>query len=56
MKLRKQYSQVHTHLLMLQELPNIQDVYRMLLQEECYMEISTENIPSEPMAFCKGPV
>lgn len=51
MKLDKQYNQVRTHLLMLQELPNIQDVYRMLLQEECHREISTENIPSEPMAF-----
>lgn len=51
MKLDKQYSQVRTNLLMLQDLPSIQDVYRMLLQEECHREVSTQQLPSDLMAF-----
>ena len=51
MKLDKQYNQVHTNLLMLQNLPSIQDVYRMLLLEECHRELSTDHLPIEPMAF-----
>ena len=51
MKLDKQYNQVHTNLLMLQDLPSIQDVYRMLLLEECHRKLSTDHLPIEPMAF-----
>ena len=51
MKLDKQYSQVRTNLLILQDLPSIQDVYCMLLQEECHREMSTNQLPADPMAL-----
>lgn len=51
MKLDPQYSQIRTNLLMLPDLPSIQDVYRMLLQEECHRELSTDHQTTKPMAF-----
>lgn len=51
MKLDPQFNQVRTNLLMTKELPDVTEVYRMLLQEESHKELSKVPILSEPMAF-----
>ena len=51
MKLDPQFNQVRTNILMTKELPDVIEVYRMLLQQESHKELSKVPNLSEPMAF-----
>ena len=51
MKLDPQFNQVRSSLLMHKDLPDVAEVYRMLLQEESHKDLSKPQISVEPMAF-----
>ena len=51
MNLDPQFNQVRTNLLMNKELPDVSEVYRMLLQEESHKDLSKPQLLVEPMAF-----
>ena len=52
MKLDEHYSQIRTNILMMDELPNPSQIYRLLMQEQRHKEISKMSvIPTEPAAF-----
>lgn len=51
MKLDPQFHQVRSNLLMSKDLPDVSEVYRMLLQEESHKELNKHHTPVEPMTF-----
>lgn len=52
MKVSEQYAQVRSTILMMQELPNPNLAYRMLLQEQTHKELSKSHIiPTDSLAF-----
>ncbi|XP_074362929.1 uncharacterized protein LOC141703260 isoform X2 [Apium graveolens] len=51
MKMSNEYANVRSHILMMDNLPSLAQVYRMLLQEQRHKEISKPFIPNESIAF-----
>ena len=52
MKLDDDYSQIRTNILMMDDLPNASQIYRLLMQEHRHKEISkVTTIPTESVAF-----
>ena len=48
MKLDNHFNQVHTNILMMDQLPTISQAFRLLLQEYCHKELSKCNTPEFP--------